>query len=113
WIGGLRQRDRAIFDARLRKTDSGREEVVVVDAREAERALVHRLLGYLRCRDAGDIFAVVKDRLRWLHVIAREEASSASRRADVAKARSPLHERIERSTVALAHGSAEGNDVRF
>ena len=45
-----------------------------------ERALVHRLLGYLRCRDAGDIFAVVKDRLRWLHVIAREEASSASRR---------------------------------
>src|SRR5207249_4317667 len=57
--------------------------------------------------------AVVKDRLRWLHVVAGEEASSATRRADVAKARSPLHERIQRSIVALAHGSAEGNDVRF
>jgi hypothetical protein len=104
------ERDRAVLNPRLARVDRDSDEVVIVDAREAELPFVDRLLDEVVRQQPLDVGVAMEDRGGRLHVIAGEEAAAARRSASVSKPGSPLNPGVQRRRP-VGDRCGEGDDV--
>jgi hypothetical protein len=96
---------------RARRLQHRADEVVIVDAGPAERAVAGQSLSKRSDRHALDCSVDVENRLRAIQVAGRQERAGLRPRDLVTEPGPPLHRRIDR-LAALLHVRAELHDER-